>query len=35
MNWKMLGIGFAIGAVAGYMRIKSSPTAHTQNAKGF
>lgn len=35
MSLKYALVGFAVGAVLAYMRVKSAPTAHTQQAKGF
>ena len=35
MEIKYAVIGFALGAVLGWMRVKSSPTPMTPGAKGF
>jgi len=34
-EYKFLFVGLIIGGILGYMRMKSSPTPMTQNAKGF
>ncbi len=35
MEWKYVAIGFVLGVLAGWMRIKQAPTPMTGQAKGF